>query len=1053
MGNYTPHAGFMAGNEYAPLLEVPIDLGLFVERGYQFTVTNNEGPITRSALFYVAELPASQTMGHTVQATVYRRGNEIHSPARKIVIPCTGASTNTNAAASAGTIAQSLTSPADDDGVEIAGTPGAATLRLHFDTAATNVAAALTGKRILNLSLLYTLAPSEGTLFTGIEEGQEATHEMWIYRTSDGYEEFYSDLTMNTTPRSQLALSQVRMGEVNHLWNASSDPVTDRSRMPWNYTRLNEFRSAGNLRIEILANNDYETILGYAALEVTYCDENREAVAGFHYWYNYTAAYEIGPNLIEKFRNPQDLVEGLALEYGDFTITIKKADGGPFGNTGPSPKVHAARTIDPFPAHPGVLIVNDLAVGSQPTMEINDLTPMISLWETASTAEDPTTVTDLIKSSHVFARQRLAPVNSGSVVSQRVLGGTTGTWVWLRFWARHFNAQGPLYVRLNTGVQDALVAVVTPEEIDAMTEVVDGWREVTVQAITPWTPNASTMPGAPEFSSEATAGWEVLVAESYGTSELEQATYAKAIQQYVTIDGADVDSADLSAIWALQPDDVAGLAVTEQTQALEVADATCPGVNTACVPTGLLYHHITWTPVTEGALLNQGGYFEVQRQDDTMGAEEWETIAHVMHMPLGEFDDYEARVGVASRYRVRAVHPMGFYGDWSAEVAHTLTAPGVTGAARDVLIFTSNEQPESNLAYTPVWERSPVDSFTFPEGGQTAFQRMYGRDYPVAFRPVERGGTEFTRTLLVNAAAVTPETLAAGFRSLRDLAWADLSYVCVRTDTADRWLAAVGVPAGTVQRAGGRLYLASVDITEVAAQPSPVEVNVCEGLAAAGALPGLTYDHRYAVASSDPGMDTADLDIRVELRPESWTADIPLVARYDLTVPEGWLFGIDPALEGLMLIVETALDTVGFVSDPIPFAAGERGWVRVVYDADTGGGTQSSAQFYTSTDGSVWTPLGALQNDVDLAASPDVDMLIGAAPGGRGTWYPVLVGPGNSERGGWNGVIVQAEVRGDGGTLLASPDFEAQASGTTEFTDAQGNTWAVTGGGTCGAGT
>ena len=90
----------------------------------------------------------------------------------------------------------------------------------------------------------------------------------------------------------------------------------------------------------------------------------------------------------------------------------------------------------------------------------------------------------------------------------------------------------------------------------------------------------------------------------------------------------------------------------------------------------------------------------------------------------------------------------------------------------------------------------------------------------VAMRPTERGGVQFSRTILVNNVAVPVPSLDEGFRSLRDLAWAQLPYVCVRDELGNRWFANVAVPSGRV-RDRRTTYLGQVLITEVTATPAP----------------------------------------------------------------------------------------------------------------------------------------------------------------------------------------------------------------------------------------
>jgi hypothetical protein len=97
---------------------------------------------------------------------------------------------------------------------------------------------------------------------------------------------------------------------------------------------------------------------------------------------------------------------------------------------------------------------------------------------------------------------------------------------------------------------------------------------------------------------------------------------------------------------------------------------------------------------------------------------------------------------------------------------------------------------------------------------------MYGRDFVTVFRPTERGGTNFGRNLLVQAAAISPETLE-DFTSLRNMAWTNVPYICLRDEDGNRWFANVSVPSGTVLR-DRRLYMAPVTIVEVTQTAAPV---------------------------------------------------------------------------------------------------------------------------------------------------------------------------------------------------------------------------------------
>lgn len=218
------------------------------------------------------------------------------------------------------------------------------------------------------------------------------------------------------------------------------------------------------------------------------------------------------------------------------------------------------------------------------------------------------------------------------------------------------------------------------------------------------------------------------------------------------------------------------------------------------------------------------GYYELQRSDSVT---DWQTIMKATSPQITGFNDYEARTNTTSSYRIRGVNNYAFTGPWSSTVTVFLTSPGVSGSCFDddehVLMFTSNERQNGsiNLAYSEAWEGHVSEDFNFAEASFTQLQPMFERDFFTAFRPTERGGDQFSRNLLINAAAISPPTLP-GFRSLSDMAWANVSYICVRDEDGNRWFATVNVPTGTVQNRR-RLYMATINIAEVTETPSPVD--------------------------------------------------------------------------------------------------------------------------------------------------------------------------------------------------------------------------------------
>lgn len=210
------------------------------------------------------------------------------------------------------------------------------------------------------------------------------------------------------------------------------------------------------------------------------------------------------------------------------------------------------------------------------------------------------------------------------------------------------------------------------------------------------------------------------------------------------------------------------------------------------------------------------GQYELQRMDDLT---DWQTIMLADNPALFFFNDYEARVGLTSSYRLRNINYLNFPGPWTSIISSVIASPGLTGtliaADNYVMIFTSNhiQTGARTLGYCLAFSSDTTEQFAFPEAAFTQYQLMYGRDFQVAFRPLERGGEVFSRSILVQAAAIAPETLA-DFTSLRDLAWDDMPYVCVRDQDGNRWFANVTVPQGKVMNRR-QLYIADITITEV----------------------------------------------------------------------------------------------------------------------------------------------------------------------------------------------------------------------------------------------
>ena len=288
----------------------------------------------------------------------------------------------------------------------------------------------------------------------------------------------------------------------------------------------------------------------------------------------------------------------------------------------------------------------------------------------------------------------------------------------------------------------------------------------------------------------------------------------------------DDNTSDAFLIFSQDMPAVTGFAVIVSVQAVSGIGQQC-GLDPCCIPNSISYHTITWSATSSGVPVSGFGYYELQRMDTV--DDTWQTIMQGSAPTGASFNDYEARVGILTSYRIRAVNVYGFAGPWSSTITSTIPAPGIasTGSCVDdghSLIFTSNEHQDGsiNLAYSTIWESGRVEeAFSFPEAGFVQLQAMYNADFFTAFRPLERGGDQFSRSVLVNAPAIAAPT-QPGFRALRDMAWDSVSYVCVRDEEGNLWLATVLVPSGRVLR-DRRLYIGQVTVIETTDTPSPVD--------------------------------------------------------------------------------------------------------------------------------------------------------------------------------------------------------------------------------------
>ncbi|MBL6280138.1 hypothetical protein JMF97_28650 [Micromonospora fiedleri] len=849
MGEYNPDRPYVLGMQWAPLVKDPLLLDVATEVGYTFRADTES--VQRVRLLSTSPPPGRPTRKELL-VNLYRAESVAGAgPARKLVIPCASGELLPGAALAGGaaTAADAVSNPSDPRYISLSGPTAAA--RFWFQTATSGALGALFRRRILDVSVLYVMTGPFAELTPAVTLGLE--------RPSAGVN-WPMDETL-TGPAQHTGVTTVRrsrLGELNPWWSTAATPLTTKWRMPYSYagnasptSGLTAWATPGgtniNVRLQVTgaAEAAMQFQVHYLALEVTYGEENRVGGGGLDIsdgsGQQGGLYYEIPMFDMLSYGWPNGLWLG-----NRYAVTVGQAYSGQLSVASPVPlSIDRLGALDELPSLRGVLLQKTVREGAVSTVQAVAELPAVVMYQ----GEPLPGVAD--SRSHAYLAQAVGTLSDrqppGAVV-QRIPNDEVGTYVWVRFYARHLPGTRSSLSVYHGNPADPWIglgprASISVDEFDALPEVADGWREVTLRLEPPYVADGGGGVTWWVFSSGANdeSPWQVLGADaepgSMAASTISDTTYGGAVA-YATIDGNDDRSTDLTLMLVREMDAVTGLVVEPAVQPLTVIDEQCARPVDG-IPTGLHYHRLSWDAINTAVVAGWGAY-EVQRQDDTMPPDEWETIAQVTAPNINGVDDYEARVGVESRYRIRMVHRLGVPGPWSEPVAATIPAPGVTGTRVDVgvLILTSNHRPAANLAYVTNRDRTGNEEFTFPEAGQVELQAMFGRDYRVAMRPLERGGVEFTRTVLVNAAAVPAGTLDKGFRGLRDLAWDTVPYVCVRDEMDNRWLATLLVPSGAVRRdrKRGHIQLAQVTVVEATDTPAPVDGGPppCEGLRVVG---------------------------------------------------------------------------------------------------------------------------------------------------------------------------------------------------------------------------
>lgn len=152
------------------------------------------------------------------------------------------------------------------------------------------------------------------------------------------------------------------------------------------------------------------------------------------------------------------------------------------------------------------------------------------------------------------------------------------------------------------------------------------------------------------------------------------------------------------------------------------------------------------------------------------------------------------------------------------------------------------------------------------------------------------------------------------------------------------------------------------------------------------ALPGESGSYATTPDSATISI-TGDIDIRAKIAPDDWTpVEINAIACKNLTTGAQRGYQFQVLTSGFLQVITSANGTATVTSTSTAAPAGTAGsalWVRVTVDVDNGA-AGNTATFYTSTDGSTWTQLGAAVTNAGTTSIYDntQPLIIGGNQGG-----------------------------------------------------------------------
>lgn len=324
---------------------------------------------------------------------------------------------------------------------------------------------------------------------------------------------------------------------------------------------------------------------------------------------------------------------------------------------------------------------------------------------------------------------------------------------------------------------------------------------------------AATLASATDYTIDAGAGvdyatgWFLLWVDSTSGHALTgNQTYGGSTDAAAVGGGVTTAGADFQLTLGSVPTAPASITLAAVTVALP--DNGSP----LCNPGTMTKARVTWAATALGASFSR---YEVQRSAD--GGATWEDAAYVTAEATLTFDDRMVARGVAHTYRVRVLRTDGAFSDWRTAVG-SVTCPATEGA----VLFVSNDD-DVEQGYVLL---SPEQTYDFLSADEVVFQRMYARDYQVAFHPTEDRGFRWQFPVLIytgDDGAPASGRGPAAFDGVRTVGENVAAYLCMLTPSGGRYFGAVQVHTGTEVQPG-QFYVAQLIFTQTQGSPTVVTI-------------------------------------------------------------------------------------------------------------------------------------------------------------------------------------------------------------------------------------